>query len=215
MNHKTSLFIFLVSIGLFSCCQKDSATNSGTTNQDESYIQFMEQRFPLTDGEFFDGELSLYDETETHNYEINVELWDESPVLSDGNYTLTSNRSDMGMEEVVFELTENDTAILDSSHVWLGEFELVSASMKISSTDNIYTISITGLTAGGQEVRARYVGRIYFADKKKLKKPRRYPPPTRISSIPTRKAPPDGRSLSRRDASKLKTSSQRPRAFTP
>lgn len=133
----------------------------------------MEQRFPLTDGEFFEGELNLYDETVTHDYEINVALWNESPVLADGDYTLTSNHNNMGLEEVVFELTENDTAALDSSQVWLGKFKLASASMKISSADNIYTISITGLTTGGQEVRARYVGRIYFADKKKLKNHRK------------------------------------------
>lgn len=175
MKFKTHITMLLVSAALFSCCQKDSSLSSGTTDKDQSYILFQGERFSLTDGEFYAGELSLFDETPEHDYEIDVELWDESSVLAAGDYKLTATASDKGLSEAILELSRNasadsaDTAQTDTLQALMGKHPLASASMKVSEAGNIYTIAISGLTAGGQEVRAHYVGRLYFADKKKRK----------------------------------------------
>lgn len=175
MKFKTHITMFLVSAALFSCCQKDSPFSSGTTDKDQSYILFQDERFPLTDGEFYAGELSLYDETPEHDYEIDLELWDENSTLAAGDYTLTATASDKGISEAILELYRTapadsaDTAQTDTLHALMGEYSLTAATMKVSSADNIYTISVSGRTATGQDVRAQYVGRLYFADKKKHK----------------------------------------------
>lgn len=164
------LLALFMTVAFFSCCQKDPSLESGSTDKNQSYIKFMGQRFQLTDGEFSYGVLSLFDQNDAHDYEIDIYLWNEDVALTSGKYTLTSSADNMGISKAAIELTENDTSATDSTQNWLGEYRLTSATMDVSCTDNIYTIAINGMTSDGNEVRAHYVGRLYFAEKKKNRK---------------------------------------------